>query len=113
MAARLEGPGTGRKINGWIHLRIHHWNFGKSYEPKHHDFRFKLFIFGGGVKGMVIQTLIRLMVQKSGDHQLWLVVYPIIYKVLYIPGGCSGFLPSTAGILLIGSIYIYIYTMDI
>ena len=23
------------------------------------------------------------------------VVYPIIYKVLYIPGGCFGFLPST------------------
>ena len=23
------------------------------------------------------------------------VVYPIIYRVLYIPGGCSGFLPST------------------
>ena len=27
-------------------------------------------------------------------HQLRLVVYPIIYKVLYIPGG-AGFLPST------------------
>ena len=25
----------------------------------------------------------------------WLVVYPIIYKVLYIPGGCKGFLPWT------------------
>ena len=24
---------------------------------------------------------------KSGDHQLRLVVYPIIYRVLYIPGG--------------------------
>ena len=59
---------------------------------------------GGGVKGMVVQTLILLMVQKSGDHQLRLVVYPIIYKVLYIPGGCLGFLPSTVGILLIGSI---------
>ena len=39
-------------------------------------------------------ALIRLMVQKSGEHQLRLVVYPIIYKVLYIPGG-AGFLPST------------------
>ena len=29
------------------------------------------------------------MVQKSGDHQLRLVVYAIIYKVLYIPGGAS------------------------
>ena len=27
------------------------------------------------------------MVQKSGDHQLRLVVYNMIYKVLYIPGG--------------------------
>ena len=54
----------------------------------------------GGLKGMVVQTLILLMVQKSGDHQLRLVVYPIIYKVLYIPGGCLGFLPSTVGILL-------------
>ena len=39
-------------------------------------------------------ALIRLMVPKSGEHQLRLVVYPIIYKVLYIPGG-AGFLPST------------------
>ena len=30
--------------------------------------------------------------KKSGDHQLRLVVYPIIYRVLYIPGGCLGFL---------------------
>ena len=28
-------------------------------------------------------------------HQLRLVVCPIIYKVLYIPGGCLGFQPST------------------
>ena len=28
-------------------------------------------------------------------HQLRLVVYSILYKVLYIPGGCLGFLPST------------------
>ena len=34
------------------------------------------------------------MVQKSGVHQLRLVAYPIIYRVLYIPGG-AGFLPST------------------
>ena len=27
-------------------------------------------------------------------HQLRLVVFPIIYRVLYIPGG-AGFLPST------------------
>ena len=30
-------------------------------------------------------------------HQLRLVAYPIIYMVLYIPGG-AGFLPSTVGL---------------
>ena len=33
--------------------------------------------------------------KKSGDHQLRLVVYPIIYRIFYILGGCLGFLPST------------------
>ena len=33
---------------------------------------------------------------KSSKHQLRLVFYPSIYRVLYIPGG-AGFLPSTAG----------------
>ena len=36
----------------------------------------------------------------DGRHpasQLRLVVYPMIYKVLYIPGGCLGFLPSREG----------------
>ena len=28
-------------------------------------------------------------------HQLRLVVFPIIYRVSYIPGGCLGFQPST------------------
>ncbi len=40
------------------------------------------------------ECIILLMVQKSGEHQLRLVVFPIIYRVLYIPGG-AGFLPST------------------
>ena len=32
------------------------------------------------------------MFQKSGYHQLRLVVFfPIIFKVSYIPGGCWGF----------------------
>ncbi len=34
---------------------------------------------------LVIDIL--LMVQKSGVHQLRLIVYAIIYKVLYIPSG--------------------------
>ena len=33
------------------------------------------------------QTAILSMVHKSGDHQLRLVEYPVIYKVLYIQGG--------------------------
>ena len=33
--------------------------------------------------------------KKSGDHQLRLVVYPIIYRFLYIPCVFFGFLPST------------------
>ena len=33
--------------------------------------------------------------KKSDVHQLRLVVNPIIYKVLYIRGGCLGFFPST------------------
>ena len=33
-----------------------------------------------------------LMVQKSGIHQLRLVVFAIIHKVFYITGGCLGFL---------------------
>ena len=55
------------------------------------------------VLGVVITAIssIRLMVQKSCDHQLRLVVYPIFYRVLYIPGGCLGFLPSTVSLNLI------------
>ena len=30
--------------------------------------------------------------RKSGVHQLKLAVYPVIYQVLYMPGGCLGFL---------------------
>ena len=36
-----------------------------------------------------------LMAEIRLTHQLRLVVYPIIHKVLYIPGGSLGFLPST------------------
>ena len=31
----------------------------------------------------------------DGRNQLRLVVYPITYEVLYILGGCLGFIPST------------------
>ena len=32
---------------------------------------------------------------RNPANQLRLVVYPIIYKVSYMSGGCLGFLPST------------------
>ena len=35
-----------------------------------------------------MKTSILSMVQKSGDHQLSLVVYPSIYRVFYIPRWC-------------------------
>ena len=34
---------------------------------------------------------------RNMANQLRLVVYPVIYRVLYIPGGCLGFIPSTVG----------------
>ena len=34
----------------------------------------------------------------------WYGKYPIIYNVLYIPGGCLGFLPSTVVILLLAPV---------
>ena len=33
--------------------------------------------------------------KKSGRFTSWYGKYPLIYRVLYIPGGCLGFLPST------------------
>ena len=33
------------------------------------------------------------MIEEEILHQLSLVVYPIIYRLLYIPHGCLGFLP--------------------
>ena len=55
---------------------------------------------------MVLPCEILLMVQKSGDHQLRLVVSPIIYRALHIPGGgCLGFLPSTVGGVAISTLF--------
>ena len=45
-------------------------------------------------KASMDHQMILLMVQKSGVHQLRLVVYPIIIRVLCIRGG-EGCLPST------------------
>ena len=41
--------------------------------------------------------LIVILLMEEILHQCtsWYAVYPTIYKVLYIPGGCLGFLPST------------------
>ena len=60
----------------------------------------------------MVEPLLRFCFLKIKDHQLEMcndtvdgrnpanqmigrVEYRIIYKVLYIPGGCFGFLPST------------------
>ena len=40
----------------------------------------------------VVHHDLLLMVQKSGIHQLRLVVFAIIHQVFYITGGCLGFL---------------------
>ena len=54
------------------------------------------------VKRLGSQTYVALTFSNFGTvdgrnpaNQLRLVVYPIIYKVLYIPGGCLGFFPPT------------------
>ena len=63
--------------------------FSASNEPRQ--------LGDGESEGIIHGWLVRyilLMVQKSGDHQLRMVVYPIIYKVLYNPGA-AGCLPST------------------
>ena len=41
--------------------------------------------------------LVMLLLMAEILHHLRLVVYPIIYRVLYIPGG-TGFLPSTVSV---------------
>ena len=42
------------------------------------------------------RNAVKLLLMAEILHQLRLVVYPIIYRVLYIPGGV-GFQPSTVG----------------
>ena len=81
--ARMEDPAEAKQL---AKAREHNtcWNEGH--------------VFFQGVERWIysndntIKWEILLMVQKSGDHQLRLVVYPIIDRVLYIPGGCLGFL---------------------
>ena len=55
-------------------------------------------VCGGGMgpKGL-LRELILLMAEIL--HQLRLVVYPIIYRVLYTQGG-AGFCPSTVSLIL-------------
>ena len=103
-------PASHRKTN-MEHVRP--WRFGSDHFPCFSwgdGCRFQPFIFQffrqphlqnmrrhrqiGSIKPQTLGVIL-LMVQKSGMHQLRLVVYTIIYKVLYIPGGYLGFLPST------------------
>ena len=52
-----------------------------GFQPKGHDPKLDL-TFCGPKNGAILVVL--LMVQKSGIHQLRLVAFPIIYRVLYI-----------------------------
>ena len=45
-------------------------------------------------------------------HQLRLVVYPIIYKVLYIPGGCSSIRISEPSTVVPGWILVYFFSVS-
>ena len=75
-------------IRWGIYLLPHNWQRLLSIEKCY-------FVFGGICSFLGRgSTKILLMVQKSGVHQLRLVVYPIIYMVLYLPGG-AGVPPPT------------------
>ena len=52
----------------------------------------------------IVTVFIQLMAEIL--HQLRLVVYPIIYKVFYIPGG-AGFQPSTVGFNVSISLFLF------
>ena len=69
---------------------------------------------------------LQLMLQKSGDHQLRLVVYPIIYRVFYIPElrgvillmvqkscllTCGGNLPLTVSTPVLKNRQLYVFTI--
>ena len=69
---------------------------------------------------------LQLMVQKSGDHQLRLVVHPIIYRVFYIPElrgvillmvqkscllTCGGNLPLTVSTPVFKNRQLYVFTI--
>ena len=73
-----------------IEVMIFHCHDAAGATPSH-SLRYKASLYLGN-------KALLLMVQKSSDHQLRLVVYPIIYKVIYIPSG-AGFLPSTVYVL--------------
>ena len=51
-----------------------------------------------GRKSLGIYISLLLLLMEEILHQLRLVVYPSIYKVLYLPGG-AGFLPPTVSLL--------------
>ena len=59
------------------------WNFG-SLQP-----------LGNGKGHQVTFPYCWWQPEIRRENQLRFVVYPIIYRVLYIQGGCLGFLPST------------------
>ena len=66
-----------RQLSSWVIFVLHVVNGCVSY--------FRILNFGDTVDGSELRLY----------NQLRLVVYPVIFRVLYIPGGCLGFLSST------------------
>ena len=88
--------GAGRGDTGIFHLNIQLGDL-QIHKDVHRfpNQTVHLCILEMGHRYFLRRTDILLMVQKScTSYQLRLVVFPIIYKVLYVPVG-AGFLPST------------------
>ena len=101
------------KMNGWhylIHFRIGKYMVVISNHPQlvtpptlrilQMSARVSschLFFFGPFRGVMNGGSGVSILLMEEILHQLRLVVYPMIYRVLYISGGCLGFLPSTVG----------------
>ena len=85
----------------WLFIRCKN---AKLHEVKHYAL-FEFFALDSSLHGNFLseEFFKNLLVTNTVDgwnpaSQLWLVVYPIIYKFLYIPGGCFGFQPSTVSL---------------
>ena len=79
----VKSPSEGQKVPKCVPRPFRSSLRGNSWPSERGKGRFSL--LGITVDGSEIRR----------ENLLRLVVYPIIYRVLYIPGGCLGFQPST------------------